>query len=251
MTAILHVTNLAKSFGGVEATRNLSLTIEQGDVHAIIGPNGAGKTTFVNQLSGDILPDKGSIIFDGENITSLPPYKRAGLGLVRSYQITSIFEELSVAENMALAILSHSRHNFRFWRRSLHAPPVKSKLSSSLDYVGLLERRDVIASHLSHGEKKQLEVGMTLVGNPKLLLLDEPMAGMGPGGTVELSKRIRELKGRLTLILVEHDMNVVFSLADKITVLVNGHNVATGTPEEIRVNPLVRTAYLGEENICS
>lgn len=246
MKPLLEVTNLIKNFGAVEATRNLSLSIQQGSVHALIGPNGAGKTTFVNQLSGDLIADDGSIIFDGHDITNLPPYRRTGLGLARSYQITSLFEQLTVGENMALAILAHSRHNFRFWRHSMNAGTVRRDLSARLDYVGLLERRDEIAGHLSHGEKRQLEVGMTLVGKPKLLILDEPMAGMGPGGTVELSKRIASLKGQLTILLVEHDMNVVFSLADRVTVLVNGHNVATGPPDEIKTNPLVRSAYLGE-----
>lgn len=246
MKSLLEVTNLMKSFGAVEATRNLSLNIEHGSIHALIGPNGAGKTTFVNQLSGDIIADEGTIIFDGHDITKLPPYRRTELGLARSYQITSLFEELTVGENMALAILSRSNHNFRFWRNSMNAKPVRKMLQTSLNYVGLLERSDETAGHLSHGEKRQLEVGMTLVGKPKLLILDEPMAGMGPGGTIELSKRIENLKGQLTILLVEHDMNVVFSLADRITVLVNGHNVATGSPDEIKSNPLVRSAYLGE-----
>lgn len=246
MKSLLEVTNLMKSFGAVEATRNLSFNIRQGSIHALIGPNGAGKTTFVNQLSGDIIADEGTIIFDGHDITKLPPYRRTELGLARSYQITSLFEELTVGENMALAILSRSNHNFRFWRNSMNAKPVRKMLQTSLNYVGLLERSDETAGHLSHGEKRQLEVGMTLVGKPKLLILDEPMAGMGPGGTIELSKRIENLKGQLTILLVEHDMNVVFSLADRITVLVNGHNVATGSPDEIKSNPLVRSAYLGE-----
>ncbi|WP_163340095.1 ABC transporter ATP-binding protein [Desulfopila sp. IMCC35008] len=246
MKPLLEVINLMKSFGALEATRNLSLSVEQGSLHALIGPNGAGKTTFVNQLSGDLIADDGSIIFDGHDITRLPSYSRSGLGLARSYQITSLFEELTVGENMALAILAHTSHNFMFWRRSMSAAVVRRNLAASLDYVGLLERKDETASHLSHGEKRQLEVGMTLVGKPKLLILDEPMAGMGPGGTVELSKRIENLKGKLTILLVEHDMNVVFSLADRVSVLVNGHNVATGTPDEIRANPLVRSAYLGE-----
>lgn len=246
MKPLLEVTNLMKCFGALEATRNLSLTIQHGSIHALIGPNGAGKTTFVNQLSGDLIADEGTIFFDGHDITSLPPYSRTSLGLARSYQITSLFDELTVGENMALAILAHTNHNFRFWRHSLNAGIVRKNLTASLDYVGLLERKDETASHLSHGEKRQLEVGMTLVGKPKLLILDEPMAGMGPGGTVELSKRIEKLKGTLTILLVEHDMNVVFSLADQITVLVNGHNVATGTPDEIKANPLVRSAYLGE-----
>ena len=245
---ILQVHGLQKSFGAVEATRNLSLTVRAGDIHALIGPNGAGKTTLVNQLSGDILPDQGEIRFNGMPITDLQPYRRARLGLARSYQITSIFDQLTVAENFALAILAGSRHNFRFWRHALDARRVREELPAALSRVDLFASAERLAGHLSHGEKRQLEVGMTLVGKPRLLILDEPMAGMGPGGTVELSKLIRRLKGELTILLVEHDMKVVFSLADRVTVLVNGENIATGTPEQIRTNPLVRTAYLGEES---
>ena len=245
---ILQVRGLQKSFGAVEATRNLSLTVRAGDIHALIGPNGAGKTTLVNQLSGDILPDQGEIRFNGMPITDLQPYRRARLGLARSYQITSIFDQLTVAENFALAILAGSRHNFRFWRHALDARRVREELPVALSRVDLFASAERLAGHLSHGEKRQLEVGMTLVGKPRLLILDEPMAGMGPGGTVELSKLIRRLKGELTILLVEHDMKVVFALADRVTVLVNGENIATGTPEEIRINPLVRTAYLGEES---
>jgi branched-chain amino acid transport system ATP-binding protein len=245
---ILQMNGLQKSFGAVEATRNLSLTVRAGDIHALIGPNGAGKTTLVNQLSGDILPDRGEIRFNGMPITDLQPYRRARLGLARSYQITSIFDQLTVAENFALAILAGSRHNFRFWRHALNARRVRKELPAALARVDLLANAERLAGHLSHGEKRQLEVGMTLVGKPRLLILDEPMAGMGPGGTVELSRLIRQLKGELTILLVEHDMKVVFALADMVTVLVNGENIATGTPEEIRMNPLVRTAYLGEES---
>lgn len=245
---ILQVNALQKSFGAVEATRNLSLTVRAGDIHALIGPNGAGKTTLVNQLSGDILPDRGEIRFNGMPITDLQPYRRARLGLARSYQITSIFDQLTVAENFALAILAGSRHNFRFWRHALNARRVREELPAALARVDLLASAERLAGHLSHGEKRQLEVGMTLVGKPRLLILDEPMAGMGPGGTVELSRLICQLKGELTILLVEHDMKVVFALADMVTVLVNGENIATGTPAEIRMNPLVRTAYLGEES---
>jgi len=245
---ILQVRDLQKSFGAVAATRNLSLTVRAGDIHALIGPNGAGKTTLVNQLSGDILPDQGEIRFNGMPITDLQPYRRARLGLARSYQITSIFDQLTVAENFALAILAGSRHNFRFWRHALDARRVREELPAALSRVDLFASAERLAGHLSHGEKRQLEVGMTLVGKPRLLILDEPMAGMGPGGTVELSKLIRRLKGELTILLVEHDMKVVFALADRVTVLVNGENIATGTPEEIRTNPLVRSAYLGEES---
>lgn len=244
---ILEVTSLNKSFGAVRATKELNLTIQSGHIHALIGPNGAGKTTAVNQFSGDILPDNGTIFFKGKDITSLQAYRRARLGIARSFQVTHIFEKLTVAENLALAICTHDGHNFRFWRRSLKSGIVQRKLPEALAVVGLSERADLPASHLSHGEKRQLEVGMALAGEPELLILDEPMAGMGPGGTIELGNLIKKLKGRLTILLVEHDMDVVFSLADMVTVLVYGENIATGSPEQIRTNDQVRTAYLGED----
>ncbi|MFT5699418.1 MAG: branched-chain amino acid transport system ATP-binding protein [Desulforhopalus sp.] len=244
---LLEVTHLHKSFGALKATDDLNFSIKRGHIHALIGPNGAGKTTAVNQLSGDLLPDSGSIHFNGTQITRLAPHKRAKLGLARSYQITSIFDELTVAENMTLAILAQRNHNFRFWRKADKTRRVLEELPAALDRVDLSGRKDFLSANLSHGEKRQLEVGMSLVGKPELLILDEPMAGMGPGGTIELSKLIQSLKGDLTILLVEHDMNVVFALADMITVLVNGQNIATGPPNEIRTNLAVRKAYLGEE----
>lgn len=244
---ILQVFGLWKSFGAVAATADLSLEVEADHVHALIGPNGAGKTTLVNQLSGDMRPDAGEIRFNGSPITHLKPHQRARLGLVRSYQITSVFDQLSVAENLALAIVAGSGHNFRFWRPALGSSRVRELLPEALARVDLSGKADHLAGHLSHGEKRQLEVGMVLVGQPKLLILDEPMAGLGPGGTVELARLIRGIKGRLTILLVEHDMDVVFALADMVTVLVNGENIATGTPDEIRADQQVRRAYLGED----
>ena len=248
---LLKVTALCKTFGAVQATNNLSFSVTKNHIHALIGPNGAGKTTVVNQLSGDILPDSGNILFNGVDITRLKAYQRARMGIGRSFQITHIFENLTVAENMSLAICAHSGHNFKFWRHWRASSPIKRELAPALEQVDLLHRADLMALHLSHGEKRQLEVGMAMVGKPKLLILDEPMAGMGPGGTAELSKLIRKLRGQCTILLVEHDMDVVFSLADRLTVLVYGENLATGTPDEIRENPQVRVAYLGEEGECS
>ena len=243
---ILEVKNLKKRFGAIEATKDLSFDIERGSIHALIGPNGAGKTTAVNQLTGDIFPDSGSVLYNGLDVTPLKAHKRAKRGIARSFQITHIFENLTVSENLALAICTHSGHNFRFWQKSLNTAPVKKLLPSALDRIGLTERATLQAGHLSHGEKRQLEVGMALTGQPGILILDEPMAGMGPGGTVEMTKLIENLSNELTILLVEHDMDVVFSLADRITVLVYGENIATGTPAEIKDNSLVRTAYLGD-----
>lgn len=245
---LLQVTGLNRCFGAIQASRDLSFGIVAGEIHALIGPNGAGKTTAINQLTGEIEPDSGSIVFDGRDITRLPVHKRALMGLARSFQITAVFEHLTIEENLALAVQAHMGHSYRFWARADRDLRLTRPTRDTLRLVGLEERASAPASSLSHGEKRQLEVGMALAGQPKLLLLDEPMAGMGPGGTVELSNLIGELKGRITMLLVEHDMDVVFSLADRITVLVYGEAVATGTPEQIRENPLVRQAYLGEEH---
>jgi len=244
---LLQVTGLNRRFGAIQASRDLSFGINAGEVHALIGPNGAGKTTAINQLTGEVEPDSGSIVFDGRDITRLPVHKRALMGLARSFQITAVFEHLTIAENLALAVQAHMGHSYRFWGRADRDPRLTRRTREALQLVGLEERAFAPASSLSHGEKRQLEVGMALAGQPKLLLLDEPMAGMGPGGTIEMSNLIREMKGKITILLVEHDMDVVFSLADRVTVLVYGEAVATGKPEEIRTNPVVRQAYLGGE----
>ena len=245
---LLRIDSLCKSFGAVNACQDLSLEVHAGEIHALIGPNGAGKTTLLNQIAGDLPPDSGQIFLDGQEITHLPLYRRASLGLARSYQNTSVFANLSVEENMLLAIQAHHGHSFRFWGRGLKDPQLLAELGPALETVGLSERAEAIAGNLSHGEKKQLEVGMALSCKPQLLLLDEPMAGMGPGGSIELSKLIHKLKKEMTILLVEHDMEAIFSLADRITVLVYGEVVATGSVDEIRSNPAVRQAYLGEED---
>ncbi|MET0100789.1 MAG: ABC transporter ATP-binding protein [Sedimenticola sp.] len=242
---LLQVRGLNKRFGAVEASRNLTLDIIEGEIHALIGPNGAGKTTAIKQLAGEILPDSGSILFNGQEISQLPAQRRAHLGLARSFQITSVFEQLSVEENLALAVQAHQGHSFRFWRSARKDTRLQTPTRAALARCGLEERADLLAGNLSHGEKRQLDVGMALAGNPTLLLLDEPMAGMGPGGTVKLSELILSLKGKVSILLVEHDMDVIFSLADRITVLVYGEPIATGTPDEIRSNRDVQQAYLG------
>lgn len=243
---ILQVAGLNKKYGALHATRNLNFTMQRGHIHALIGPNGAGKTTVVNQLTGDIIPDSGSILYNSKEVSHLKDYQRAALGIARSFQITHIFENLTVAENMALSLCAKNGHNFRFFRHCLSSKPVVNNLEKALERVDLAHRANESASSLSHGEKRQLEVGMALTGDPELLILDEPMAGMGPGGTVELSQLILKLKGTISLLLVEHDMDVVFSLADMITVLVYGENIITGPPELIKENTMVRDAYLGE-----
>jgi branched-chain amino acid transport system ATP-binding protein len=245
--SLLSVKSLIKRFGAVQASNNFSLEVAQGELHALIGPNGAGKTTALNQLCGELMPDAGRIFFDGRQITRMPVYRRAQLGLARSYQITSVFEHLTVRENLSLAIQAHKGHSFRFWKKAVDDPVIRQAVLQATARVGLEKRANMQAANLSHGEKRQMEVGMLLAGHPKMLLMDEPYAGMGPGGAVELTKLIRKLKTEFTILLVEHDMDAVFSLADRITVLVYGQAIATGTPQEIRANPEVRQAYLSDE----
>jgi branched-chain amino acid transport system ATP-binding protein len=247
MSTILEVTGLVKRFGGLLATDHLSLSLQRGEIHAVIGPNGAGKTTFINQLGGEILSDEGRIVFDGQDITREPPFRRARVGLGRSYQITSVFNDFSVLQNTALAVQAHAGHSFRFWRAAAREAALVEPAMAALAQVGLTERAHTPVSVLAHGERRQLEIAMVLATGAKLLLLDEPMAGMSPIESEAVVALLKKLKGQCTILLVEHDMDAVFALADRITVLVYGRPVATGTPDEIRHHPEVREAYLGEE----
>jgi branched-chain amino acid transport system ATP-binding protein len=249
MSALLEVTGLVKRFGGLLATDHLSLSLQHGEIHAVIGPNGAGKTTFINQLGGEILSDEGRIVFDGHDITREPPFRRAQVGLGRSYQITSVFNDFSVLQNTALAVQAHAGHSFRFWRPAASERALVDPAMAALAQVGLTERAHTPVSVLAHGERRQLEIAMVLATGAKLLLLDEPMAGMSPIESEAVVALLKKLKGQCTILLVEHDMDAVFALADRITVLVYGRPVATGTPEEIRNQPEVREAYLGEEGV--
>jgi branched-chain amino acid transport system ATP-binding protein len=246
---LLQIDNLAKRFGGIVATDDLVLTVLAGELHAVIGPNGAGKTTLIAQLSGQLTPDSGRIRFDGRDITGLPMYRRSALGLARSFQITSLFLDLSVLDNVALAVQAHAGHSFHFWRNARAEPELREPARAALARVGLADRADLPASALSHGEHRQLELAMALAGRPRMLLLDEPMAGLGPEESARMVGMLRVLKSELTILLVEHDMEAVFALADRITVLVYGRVIATGTPGDIRANPDVRDAYLGETEL--
>ncbi len=243
---LLQVENLAKRFGGIVATDDLSLAVANGELHAVIGPNGAGKTTLIAQLSGQLSPDSGRIRFSGNDITSLPMHRRSALGLARSFQITSLFLDLSVLDNVALAVQAHAGHSFHFWRNARSEPELREPARAALARVGLAGRADLPASLLSHGEHRQLELAMALAGSPRMLLLDEPMAGLGPQESARMVEMLRALKRELTILLVEHDMEAVFALADRITVLVYGRVIASGAPADIRANPQVRDAYLGE-----
>jgi branched-chain amino acid transport system ATP-binding protein len=243
---MLEVRGLTKSFGALRACDGIDFDVAEGETHAVIGPNGAGKTTFISQLAGNLRPDAGIIRFAGEDVTRLPAHARARKGFARSFQITSIFPDFSALHNVALAVQAQ-RGGTGFWRAARGDPGLIDPARELLHEVGLHNRADALAANMSHGEHRQLEVAMALATKPRLLLLDEPMAGMG----VEESQRMIELLSRLkkskTIILVEHDMDAVFRLADRISVLVYGRVIATGEPEEIRANEEVRRAYLGED----
>lgn len=243
----LTVEGLTKSFGGVIATNQLDFEIEPGEIHAIIGPNGAGKTTLVALLSGMLKPDGGRIKFLGKDITRETAATRSHLGLARSFQITSIFRKFDALSNVALSIQAHQGHSFHFWKNASNDPKLIEPAQEILQRVGLGKRTRIIAGNLAHGEQRQLEIAMALATKPKLLLLDEPTAGMGAEDSDRMRKFLETLKGEISMLLIEHDMDTVFSLADRVTVLVYGRVIGTGTPEEIRKNADVKAAYLGED----
>ena len=242
---LLQAVRLFKRFGAVTAADDLSLEVRPGEIHAMIGPNGAGKTTAIAQLSGEMKPDAGSVRFGGRDVTGLSADARARLGLARSFQITSLFRGFTAEDNVAMAIQAHAGHSFRFWRDARRDPALRGPARAVLESVGLAERADVVAANLAHGEQRQLELAMALATEPKLLLLDEPMAGMGQNESVRMISLLSGLKGQLAILLVEHDMDAVFALADRITVLVYGRAIASGAPEAIRADAAVREAYLG------
>ena len=244
---LLQVSGLAKRFGGIAAADEISLEIPEGELHAVIGPNGAGKTTLIAQLTGEIRPDSGAIRFAGRDLAALPVHGRSALGLARSFQITSVFPDFSALDNVALAVQAHAGHSFRFWRDARRDPKLRDPALAALARVGLAERAGVSAANLSHGEQRQLEIAMALATRPRMLLLDEPTAGMGVRESARMVDLLRELKRELTILLIEHDMEAVFALADRITVLVYGRVIASGAPEAIRADPEVRRAYLGEQ----
>jgi branched-chain amino acid transport system ATP-binding protein len=247
MSALLQVEKLAKRFGGIVATDDVVIEVPEGELHAVIGPNGAGKTTLIAQLSGQLMADSGRIRFAGADITRVPAWRRSHLGLARSFQITSLFLDLSVLDNVALAVQAHQGHSFHFWRNARLETGLRQSARAALEEVGLAHRAEVRASLLSHGEHRLLELAMALAGRPRMLLLDEPMAGLGPDESARMVEMLRRLKQRYTILLVEHDMEAVFALADRITVLVYGRVIAAGAPDVIRANAQVRDAYLGED----
>ncbi len=245
--SLLQVSGLVKRFGGLVATDGVSLSVEPGELHAVIGPNGAGKTTLINQLSGELTPDAGTIVFEGRDITALRVHRRALAGFSRSYQITSVFPEFTALQNVMLAAQAHAGHSFRFWGPMSAESALIAVARVAIEQTGLAERASVEAAALAHGEHRQLEIAMTLATQPKLLLLDEPMAGMGQHESEAMIALLLGLKGRYGIILVEHDMDAVFALADRISVLDYGRVIACDTPAAIRENAEVREAYLGDE----
>lgn len=244
---MLELTSVTKRFGGVVATDDVALEVAQGEVHALIGPNGAGKTTLIGQISGSLKTDLGTIRFMDKDVTALRQHERVGLGLARSYQITSIFKRFTVLENLALAVQARSGSSFSFWRPVAAEAALFDEARTISREIGLAERLEVTAGNLAHGEQRALEVGLALATRPRLVLLDEPMAGMGPEESLRMIALIERIRAGVTVLLVEHDMDAVFRLADRITVLVNGRVIATGRPEAIRADPQVRRAYLGDE----
>lgn len=248
MNRVLQIDGLVRRFGGLTATDHVSLTVNSGEIHALIGPNGAGKSTLINQISGEILPNAGQIHLAGRDVTRLPPAARVALGLGRTFQITSLLDDMTVRQNLGLAIQAREGGNFRIFDRAAKRAEIWDEVAQTLDVTALGPRAEVPVADLSHGEKKQLELLMALSQRPRLLLLDEPMAGLGHLESQQMITSLRAAREDCAMLLVEHDMEAVFALADRISVLVYGRVIATGNAEEIRANPAVREAYLGEED---
>jgi branched-chain amino acid transport system ATP-binding protein len=243
--SILVTQNLVKRFGGLTATDHVSLTVEAGEIHALIGPNGAGKTTLITQLVGELTPDEGSVTLNGEDITALPVHARARRGLARSYQITQVCNEFTALENVMLAAQTTRANNLFFFRNAHSETQIVDAAHDALKQVGLEARAKVSAAVMAHGEHRQLELAMALALKPQLLLLDEPLAGMSQGESESMIALLQQLRGKIPMLLVEHDMDAVFALADRVSVLVYGKIIATDTPDRIRENAEVKSAYLG------
>jgi len=251
MTPVLNVQGMVKRFGGLLATDHVDLTVKPGEIHALIGPNGAGKTTLISQLMGELRQNEGTIELDGVPITTLPTARRVSMGLARTFQITCLLPDYTVLDNVAIAVQLRQGHSFRFWGNVRHEHQLRETARGFLDAAGLGDRAGELVANLSHGEQKQLELAVALATKPRLLLLDEPMAGLGHVESQQMIEMLRGLRSQVSMLLVEHDMEAVFALADRISVLVYGRIIATGTVDEIRDNPEVRTAYLGEgDELC-
>jgi branched-chain amino acid transport system ATP-binding protein len=248
---LLRVKDLVRRFGGITATDHVCLEVAEGELHAIIGPNGAGKTTLISQLTGHLMPDSGGIFLGGRDITCLAAWRRSALGLARSFQITSLLLDFTAADNVALAAQAHHGHSFSFWRNARQESGLRQAAQAALERVGLGHRADVLVSKLSHGEQRELELAVALATKPQLLLLDEPMAGLGVTESTRMVKLLQELRKEVTIVLVEHDMDAVFALADRISVLVYGRVIASDVPAAIRQNEEVKRAYLGDQHVVT
>ncbi|MEP5699940.1 MAG: ABC transporter ATP-binding protein [Sneathiella sp.] len=244
---VLAIQNLFKSFGALKATDDVTLDLYHGEIHALIGPNGAGKSTLIKQISGDYPSDSGSVSFYGQNLAGMGVAERAQAGLGRTFQVSSLALEFSALRNVMLAVQAKAGSSFRFFKPVMRDRSLVEEAMNMLAQVDLQDRAEIPAAELSHGERRQLEIATALALKPKAFLLDEPMAGMGPEGSKSLTAFLEKLKNQAPILLVEHDMDAVFALADRISVLVYGRIIATGTVDDIRGNPIVREAYLGEE----
>ncbi|MCP4819784.1 MAG: ABC transporter ATP-binding protein [Shimia sp.] len=244
---ILETRGLTKSFGGLVASKNINLDLHPGEIHALIGPNGAGKSTLIKQIAGGLQPDTGKVLFDGQDVSALPTAARARLGMGRTFQISSLAMEYTVLQNAVLGALGHRENVYRFFDPVMKDPELLEIADAALERVGLSDMRAFRTSDLSHGQRRQLEVAVALTLTPKAFLMDEPMAGLGAEGSHRLVSFLDELRHNAPILLIEHDMDAVFALADRVSVLVYGEIFATGTVDEIRSNPVVRSAYLGEE----
>ncbi len=244
--SLLQLDGLAKSYGALAVTRDVTLSVAPGEVHALIGPNGAGKTTLVGQVAGSIRPDRGRVVFGGRDVTRLAPQCRARLGLARSFQIITLVPEFTARENVTVAVQRRHGTSFRFWRDAGREPALNGAAEAALAQVGLASRAATPAAALSHGEKRHLELAVALACAPRLLLLDEPMAGVGHDEAARLLALLQSLRGQFAMLLVEHDMDAVFALSDRVSVLVAGAVIASGPPDAIRADPAVRAAYLGD-----
>ncbi len=245
---ILEVKNVSKSFGSLVAIRDVSLAVAKGELRAVIGPNGAGKTTFFNLISGFLRPTAGAIMFEGRDVTQVPAHRRVVLGMSRTFQVTEIFPELTVGENVRIAAEVAAGYRLRPWLSRAAAMTVRDQVGATLALTGLAKKGERLVGELAHGDQRAAEMAMALALKPRLLLLDEPTAGMGDQETYEITRLVRRLHrdGNLTIVLIEHDMRVVFHLADRITVLDQGRLLAEGAPEEIAANEAVQAAYLGK-----
>ena len=243
---LLSLDRVVKRFGGIIASDDVSLDVQPREVHAVIGPNGAGKTTLVAQISGLLAPDGGRILFDGVDVTRTSAAERSALGLARTFQVTSIFRQFTALENVLLAVQARTGHSYRFWKRTREDVALREPAMATLEQLGLADRWNIAAGSLAHGEQRSLEIAIALATRPKLILLDEPTAGMGPEDSERIKQKLNQLREHYAMLLIEHDMDAVFRLSDRVTVMVYGRSIATGTPAEIRENEEVRRAYLGD-----